>query len=111
MGCGSSVADKRALEECSQKSTAVELFDPSNNSSDAHESEILIATIIEWEWTASGSRRGPSIEGNSERFKEVESKLQQIRFNNMNTRAAGIPLEPIIELEDFEDRDFNRVAT
>ncbi len=114
MGCGSSVPDTPKSEVLSQlshpaKATAVELFDPSNDNADVQESETPIETI-EWEWKASGAKRDRSIEGDSEKFKEEEQRLQLIRSNNMNARAAGEPLEPIFELEDFEDADFQGTA-
>ncbi len=110
MGCGSSVADRpkeEALSRQTSKTTAVELFDPSNVIADAQELETPTDTVIEWEWKASGANRDRSIEGDSEKFKEEEKRLQQIRTKNMTARAAGEPLEPIIELEDFEDGEFH----
>ncbi len=95
------------LSQPSAKATAVELFDPANEGADAQELETPTETVIEWEWKSSGAKRDRSIEGNSEKFQEEELRLQVIRTNNMNARAAAEPLEPIIELEDFEDGDFH----
>ena len=107
------MVDKPKLEVLSQQlskataESAVESFDPSNDSADAQEVHTPTETAIEWEWKASGAKQDRSIEGDSEKFKQEELRVQLIRSNNLNARAAGETLEPIIELEDFEDCDFH----
>jgi hypothetical protein len=103
MGCGTSREEREQATDV--QANAVELFDPSNNIADAQVPGNTVETIIEWEWKASGSLRDLSIEGDSEKIKELELRLQKIRANNMIAKAAGKQLEPIIELEDFDDTD------
>ena len=108
MGCGASVPEKRSLSVSSPtKPTKVESFEESETGNNEDFLETPKESIIDWEWKASGIKRDACIEGNVQKFKEEEDRLQAIRINNMHARAAGEHLEPIIELEDFEDGDFH----
>jgi hypothetical protein len=114
MGCGAStnVSDRArniSVSSSPIKHTNVESFCESEAESN-QVNEIPIdspkETPIDWEWKSSGIKKDRNIEGDSKKFKDEEERLQQIRANNMNARAAGEHLEPIIELEDFEEGDF-----
>ncbi len=116
MGCGASIPDEKSHRPASAvsspvKQTNVEVFDEATVETSEDPVETPVETSIDWEWTSSGTKRDRATEGDFQKFKEDEEHTQFgsqiVRTKSANARAAPERMEPIIELEDFEDGDFN----
>ena len=107
MGCGASVPVQHNVTVVSPtKPTNVEAFNETTTDTSEEAFETPGETSIDWEWKASGTRLDRSLEGQSQKFKE-EDVCRQLARSKSNVRSAGEHLEPIIELEDFDDGEFS----